>query len=172
MKNSFRKVPAVILGLICIFSMMLMPAHAALQGTDGDELHVVEAQHLEIQLGTEWAGVEFMLRTDAGIYPGTIPVGDNGVLSLEIGGSKNYTLSCMQSSVAIPEVLLQAPVTNEAEPDKDDLEDIKDKEPVIPISHIIMFVVGIIIAVGILIAIYISNKNKQSVQNDEEDEDF
>lgn len=172
MKNSLKKVPSVILGLICIISMMLMPVHAAPQGTNGDELHVVEAQHLEIQLGTEWSGVEFMLRTDAGVYPGTITVGDDGVLCLEIGGSKNYILSCMQSSVAIPEVLLQAPVTNEAEPDKDDLVDIEDKEPAIPTSHIIMFVVGIIVAVGILIAIYISNKRRQSVQDDEDDDDY
>ena len=145
----------------------------AAQGTNGDELHVVEAQQLEIQLGTEWAGVEFMLRTDAGIYPDVIPVDETGVLSLEIGGSKTYTLSCLQSSVAIPDVLLlQAPVTGETEPDKDDLEDIKDIEPAVPISHIIMFVVGIIVAVGILIAIYISNKKRQIVQDDDEDDDF
>ena len=148
-------------------------AFAAPQGTNGDELHVVEAQQLEIQLGTEWAGVEFMLRTDAGVYPDVIPVDETGVLSLEIGGSKTYILSCLQSSVAVPDVLLlQAPVTGETEPDKEDLEDIKDVEPAIPVSHIIMFVVGIVVAVGILIAIYISNKNKQIVQDDDEDDDF
>lgn len=164
-----------------IFSMVIailmlcasMTTTFAAQGTDGDELHVVEAQKLEIQLGTEWAGVEFMLRTDAGVYPGVIPVDETGVLSLEIGGSKTYILSCLQSSVAIPDVtLLQAPVTSETEPDKDDLEDIKDIEPVVPVSHIVMFVVGIIVAVGILIAIYISNKNRQIVQDDDEDDDF
>ncbi len=95
------------------------------------------------------------------------------MLSLEIGGSKTYTLSCLQSSVAIPDVLfLQAPVTGETEPDKDDLEDINDIEPAVPVSHIIMFVVGIIVAVGILIAIYISNKKRQIVQDDDEDDDF
>ena len=157
---------------ILILCCSMTTAFAA-QGTDGDELHVVEAQQLEIQLGTEWAGVEFMLRTDAGVYPGVIPVDETGVLSLEIGGSKTYILSCLQSSVAIPDVLLlQAPVTGETEPNKDDLEDIKDIEPAVPVSHIIMFVVGIIVAVGILIVIYISNKNRQIVQDDDEDDDF
>jgi len=160
-----------------VFAILMLCASVttvfAAQGTNGDELHVVEAQQLEIQLGTEWAGVEFMLRTDAGIYPDVIPVDETGVLSLEIGGSKTYTLSCLQSSVAIPDVLLlQAPVTGETEPDKDDLEDIKDIEPAVPVSHIIMFVGGIIVAVGILIAIYISNKKRQIVQDDDEDDDF
>jgi len=160
-----------------VFAILMLCASVttvfAAQGTNGDELHVVEAQQLEIQLGTEWAGVEFMLRTDAGIYPDVIPVDETGVLSLEIGGSKTYTLSCLQSSVAIPDVvLLQAPVTGETEPDKDDLEDIKDIESAVPVSHIIMFVGGIIVAVGILIAIYISNKKRQIVQDDDEDNDF
>ena len=168
MKTKIFSMVFAILMLCCS-----MTTAFAAQGTDGDELHVVEAQQLEIQLGPEWAGVEFMLRTDAGVYPGFIPVDETGVLSLEIGGSKSYILSCMQSSVAIPDItLLQAPVTGETEPDKDNLVEIKDKEPAVPTAHIIMFVGGIVIAVGILIAIYISNKNRQIVQDDEEDEDF
>ena len=168
MKTKIFSMVFAILMLCCS-----MTTAFAAQGTDGDELHVVEAQKLEIQLGTEWAGVEFMLRTDAGVYPGVIPVDETGVLSLEIGGSKTYILSCLQSSVDIPDLtLLQAPVTSETEPDKDDLVDIKDKERAVPTSHIIMFVGGIIIAIGILIAIYISNKNRQIVQDDDEDDDF
>ena len=168
MKTKIFSMVFAILMLCCS-----MTTAFAAQGTDGDELHVVEAQKLEIQLGTEWAGVEFMLRTDAGIYPGAIPVDETGLLSLEIGGSKSYILSCVQSSVDIPNVtLLQASVTGETEPDKDDLVDIKDKEPAVPAAHIIMFVGGIVIAVGILIAINISNKNRQIVQDDEEDDDF
>ncbi|MBR3995248.1 MAG: hypothetical protein IKI97_08215 [Clostridia bacterium] len=168
MKTKIFSMVFAILMLCCS-----MTTAFAAQGTDGDELHVVEAQKLEIQLGTEWAGVEFMLRTDAGVYPGVIPVDETGVLSLEIGGSKTYILSCLQSSVDIPDLtLLQAPVTSETEPDKDDLVDIKDKEPAVPTSHIIMFVGGIVIAIGILVAIYISNKNRQIVQDDDEDDDF
>ena len=163
-----------------IFSMVIamlmlcasMTTVFAAQGTDGDELHVVEAQQLEIQLGTEWAGVEFMLRTDAGVYPNVIPVDETGVLSLEIGGSKSYTLSCMQSAVTTPRLLLQAPVTGEAEPEANTSGESEETTSVVPISHIIMFVVGIIIAIGILIAIYVSNKKRQIVQDDEDDDDF
>lgn len=168
MKTKIFSMVFVILMLCCS-----MTTSFAAQGTDGDELHVVEAQQLEIQLGTEWAGVGFMLRTDVGVYPDIILVDETGVISLEIGGSTTYTLSCLQSSKPIPEfTLLQAPVTSETEPDKDDLEEIKEREPAVPISHIIMFATGIVVAVGILVAIYISNKNRQTVQDDEEEDDF
>lgn len=65
------------------------------QGTDGTEIQVMEAEQLEIQLGKEWAGREFQLKTDAGLYPGTITVGEDGVLRTELGGSTHYILTCM-----------------------------------------------------------------------------
>lgn len=55
-----------------------------------------------MQLGTAWAGVEFRLKTDSGMYPGTIRVGDDGVLRLEIGGSSSYQLSCIGSALPVP----------------------------------------------------------------------
>ncbi len=65
------------------------------QGTDGTEIQVMEAEQLEVQLGKEWAGREFQLKTDAGLYPGTITVGEDGVLRTELGGSTRYILTCM-----------------------------------------------------------------------------
>lgn len=65
------------------------------QGTDGTEIQVMEAEQLEIQLGKEWAGREFQLKTDSGLYPGTITVGEDGVLRTELGGSTRYILTCM-----------------------------------------------------------------------------
>ena len=67
-------------------------------------------QNLEIQLGQSWAGVEFQLKTDVGMYPGVITVGEDGVLKLEIGGSENYILSCLNSgtSIPVPEETIQA----------------------------------------------------------------
>ncbi len=46
------------------------------QGTDGTEIQVMEAEQLEVQLGKEWAGKEFQLKTDADLHPGTITVGE------------------------------------------------------------------------------------------------
>ena len=137
MKNKILSMIIAILMLVCNTYGVF-----AAQGTDGDELHVVEAQKLEIQLGTNWAGVEFMLRTDAGIYPDVIPVDTNGILSLEIGGSTTYTLSCLESDIPIPDLIsLQAPVTSETKSEKDKLVSIEEIEETqaIPPSHIIIF---------------------------------
>ena len=70
-------------------------ASAENQGTDGTEIQVMEAEQLEVQLGKEWAGREFQLKTDAGLYPGTITVGEDAVLRTELGGSTRYILTCM-----------------------------------------------------------------------------
>lgn len=96
-----------ILGAVMTFglgALMLFPVPAsAAEGTDGTEMQVLEAEQLEIQLGADWAGVEFELKTDAGMYPGTIAVGEDGVLRMEIGGSSSYILTCLNSSVTLPE---------------------------------------------------------------------
>lgn len=97
---------ALSLGALMLFPV---PASAA-EGTEGSEMQVLQAEQLEIQLGTDWAGVEFELKTDAGMYPGTIPVGEDGVLRLEIGGSSSYILTCLNSEVSVPDPT-QAPAT-------------------------------------------------------------
>ena len=85
MKTKLTKGILLILSLLCILCVPVTPVYAAQQGTDGSELQVVKAEQLEIQLGTSWSGVEFQLKTDAGVYPGTVKVGTDGVLRLEIG---------------------------------------------------------------------------------------
>ena len=107
MKHTIRKSILLVLSLVSILCFQVSPVYA---DTDGTEMQVVQAENLEIQLGPDWAGVEFELKTDAGLYPGTIAVGEDGVLRLEIGGSSSYVLSCMNSSVAIPDPD-QAPAT-------------------------------------------------------------
>ena len=86
-----------ILSLVCVIIAVLIPQTVfAKDGTDGTELQVMEPEKLEVQLGVDWAGTEFQLKTDAGLYPGTITVDQDGVLRLEIGGSKSYVLSCKE----------------------------------------------------------------------------
>ena len=77
------------LSMLCLLCFPVQVMAETKQGTTGDELQLMEAQKLEIQLGTDWAGVEFQLKTDAGLYPGTVKVGQDGVLRMEIGGSKS-----------------------------------------------------------------------------------
>ncbi len=74
------------------------------------------ADKLILQLGPDWAGVEFELVTDVGKYPGTIVVDNTGVLTLELSDSSTFTLSCLNSKVALPEPTLQEPEAQAAEP--------------------------------------------------------
>ena len=67
--------------MLCLLCFPVQVMAETQQGTNGDELQLMEAEKLEIQLGTDWAGVEFQLKTDAGLYPGTVVVGQDGVLS-------------------------------------------------------------------------------------------
>lgn len=168
----FRTAISLVLCIICVACLFITPAFAA-QGTDGDELHVVDPSNLEIQLGINWVGVEFMLRTDAGIYPGTITVGEDGVLRMEIGGSKTYILSWMQSGVAVPDpLLLQAPATQEDLPNQIAATEASDanSEAGIPIVHIVVFVGGVIIATGALIVMHITGKRREADESDDDDD--
>lgn len=170
MKSKIQKVVSLIVALTCILCYPVN-ASATAQGTNGTELEVAQPQKLEIQLGKAWAGVEFQLKTDVGNYPEAIPVGEDGVLRLEIGGSSSYILTCLNSGAAAPTPEVEATVqpTQTTEPAEEtttqtsDATDPAATEPVgedtdqalmvagIPVSQIIIFGVGLLLALGALI---------------------
>lgn len=183
MKTIYNKIILVAVICICIFSLAT-PVYAAQQGTNGDELQVIEPAQLEIQLGLNWSGVEFQMKTDAGIYPDTIAVGNDGSLRLEIGGSREYILSCMNSSVLGPKPdgytssaePTQAPATTESNLSSsadDGKSEYNDDETVagIPIKHLVFFIVGMILAIGSLMIIYITKNKRENTQNEDAEED-
>ena len=192
MKLKIAKAVALIFAMVCLLCFPV-PASAASQGTDGTELEVIQPQNLEIQLGESWAGVEFELKTDAGMYPGVIIVGEDGVLRLEIGGSENYILSCLNSSVDIPIPGETAPAEEVTEPVADDSEETdpaaetEEAETVpseslpeeiqegtlcgIPIKHLVLFGGGLILAIGALVGINFYQKSSGKGAGSEEDDD-
>ena len=97
MKTKIIKAVSVVAAMACLLCFPVKASATAQQGTNGTELEVVQAQQLEIQLGQAWTGVEFQLRTDAGKYPDAIPVGEDGVLRVEIGGSETAFLRALKS---------------------------------------------------------------------------
>lgn len=176
---------------------MALSASVVYADTDGTELQVEQPMTLELQLGPEWAGVEFQLKTDTGTYPGVIVVGDDGILRTELGGSMNYTLSCLSSSIAAPSpddtqtpattepdtgtvVPEETPAADEDAPaDNPDNPDAEAVEPAgegeasisgIPVGHIILFGGGMLLAVGSLIAIRIVKKRSTSSNRRDDDE--
>lgn len=177
MKVKKRSWRSLLFMVVTILALLMPQTVFATGGTDGTELQVAEPASLEIQLGTDWAGVEFELKTDAGMYPGDVVVGDDGVLRLEIGGSKSYILTCMNSSVAVPDPE-QAPATTEesSESSAEETENTSAENTVagIPVMHLILFGGGMAIAIGALVGLYIVKRRKQlnpQYQDDDEEED-
>lgn len=164
----------LVLSMLCLLCFPVQVMAETKQGTTGDELQLMEAEKLEIQLGTEWAGVEFQLKTDAGLYPGTVKVGQDGVLRMEIGGSKSYILTCMNSAVEVPEPTQDSATTEQPDTQTQSGTEAADDNTVsgIPIAHILLFGGGMVIAVGVLVTMHVMKKRREdeSAYDDDEDE--
>lgn len=192
MTNIHKTKSTLVMSVIIMLLLLLSQTAYAAEGTDGTEMQVLQPQQLEIQLGSNWAGVEFQLKTDAGLYPGTIPVGEDGVLRLEIGGSSTYTLTCLNSSAPVPDVA-QAPAPGEADSkditssapeteseggaeqlssstEKSTDEDATNTIAGIPVLHIALFGGGLLIAVAALIGMRISSR-RHAVDADYDEEE-
>ena len=83
-----------VLLLAAILSLALAPAALADTGESTPKI-TQQPDQLVLQLGARWAGVEFELRTDAGVFPAPVVVDEAGVLRMDLGGSTTYTLSCI-----------------------------------------------------------------------------
>lgn len=151
MNRTRKKTGRACLSLLVIVMLMSVLCPAALADTDGTEPQLTQQpDQLILQLGTRWAGVEFELRTDAGVFPAPIVVDSSGVLTMDLGGSKTYTLSCLNSTVPIPDPLTgqgQA-VQEPAEPSQDAAADVAQQEEPdansggIPVGTLILFLTG------------------------------
>ncbi|WP_166544284.1 hypothetical protein [Acutalibacter sp. 1XD8-36] len=150
---------------------------------------------MEVQLGTAWAGVEFQLKTEHGLYPGTIPVGDDGVLRLEIGGSSSYQLTCLTSKAPVPtpkptpEPVTSAVLTNQPDSKAESGEEQQpgsqpqatitatetgSVDPAftladIPIWQLGLLGGGMVVAIGALIVMAVLKKRRVSEDEDEDD---
>lgn len=207
MKKKIIKAVSLLAAMACILCVPIQ-ASAASQGTEGTELEVVQPQQLVVQLGEAWSGVEFQLRTDAGMYPDAIPVGEDGILRLEIGGSENYTLTCLDSSVEAPTpedmasteestasegsdetegateatVDTTAPAASEEETSapEETAADTQVTEPEadaeiakvgeVPVTHIVIFVGGLVIAIALLLFMQHSQKNRETAEADDDED--
>lgn len=164
MKKTHKKhLLTALMSIVCVLCLLAGSVYAEPQGTEGDELHVLEPQQLEVQLGPEWVSKEFSLKTDVGMYPETIVVGADGILRTELGGSSTYTLSCMVPAEAA-----------EAHPEpSDDTGTSSDKKS--PGSKkdmtrtVVIFAVGIVAAIAVLV--FLSRSGQKNTDQQVEDDD-
>lgn len=163
------------LTLLLAIALSLAMSTAAFADTDGTEPKIVQQpDQLVLQLGTRWAGVEFELRTDAGIFPAPVVVDENGVLTMDLGGSTTYTLSCINSTAPIPD-----PGPEQSDPPPSVSPDPTPEVPSSPQSETgnsslplpaVIFLVGLAVAGGAFIALHITKK-RQAYGYDEWEDD-
>lgn len=98
--------------LICVLCITVMPIYAEPQGTgwDGNAGHRASETGDSAWCRLGWSRVS--AKNGFWDVSRNLAVGEDGVLRMELGGSKSYVLTCMNSSVAAPEVT-QAPATTE-----------------------------------------------------------
>ena len=169
--------------LICILlaSCLVFPASAK-EGTEGDELQVLQPEQLEIQLGAQLAGVQFSLKTDAGMYPGTVVADANGTLKLEIGGSRSYVLSRLDAASSAPAaaVLTDNPVqpvsempageTETAAPEETVSADPSQQDNTIPTKHIVLFAGGTVLCIAFLVISFVLKRRRARDYYEEDEE--
>ena len=172
-----KHLPALLLALL----LMLALAPAAYADTDANTPKITQQPDvLILQLGTRWSGVEFELRTDAGIFPVPVVVDESGILTLELGGSTTYTLSCINSTVPIPDPTVTEQPVDPAQPQPPaegaTQQDASAQPPAtsssrIPTGAVILFLGGLICAVGGLIALHIAKRREQASYDEWDDEE-
>ena len=168
-----RRLRVTLLTALCLAMCLCTTAFA---DTDGTEPKITQQpDQLVLQLGTRWAGVEFELRTDAGVFPAPIVVDETGVLTMDLGGSTTYTLSCINSTVPIPDPPSeQAPDSQQQSESSGQVQEPQEQEPTgesgdsgVSIVPMVVFFVGLACGIGGLVALYFAKQRRQQEDYDE-----
>lgn len=163
---------------LCALALTALLCPAALADTGADTPQITQQpDQLVLQLGTCWTGVEFELRTDAGGFPVPVVVDESGVLTMDLGGT-TYTLSCINSTVPIPDPepeQTDEPQTSAAHEDTEESgksESSSQSEPSgARLLYAAIFLIGLIAAVVGLVALHLSLRRRQAYYVDWDDEE-
>ncbi len=106
MKTAFPKASwkgRLLIAALAVLLLSLSLSPAALADTDGTEPKITnQPDQLVLQLGVRWAGVEFELRTDAGVFPVPVAVDESGVLPPSPSLTRSLRRRTPPSPVRIP----------------------------------------------------------------------
>ena len=172
-----KKVCGCLAAILAAGTLMLALSPTALADTDESTFRMAkEPDQLVLQLGVRWAGVEFQLRTDAGIFPVPVVVNESGVLTMDLGGSTTYTLTCMDSTVPIPDPE-QSQAVAESEPPQVTAPSESPQPAPAPVQQqapmwpVIIFVAGLAAAGGAFAALQIVKRRQQDYDDWADDEE-
>ena len=191
--HKFKTIVSFILTLTVLSIWLTSTILVVYADTDGSELKTTkQPDKLVLKLGDDFAGAEFELKLDSGVFPVPIKADKSGTLTMELGGSKTYTLTRIKP-VSIPEpinVITSPPVTEDifntnSETSEISIESISadtteiDTEPdnnipgnSIPLPHLIFFIGGIILIVVGFFVIRALKKRREYYDDDDEDTDY
>ncbi len=200
MIDPLTKAGIILTALIIGACVMILFVPVVYADTDGTELRVTDQpEKLVIHLGPAWAGVEFELRTDVGVYPQPIAADSEGNLTMELGGSGTYTLRALRSPDTIQEaaihiaassdaegtIVLPIPRTETQSRDKDNITGSLGETqqvlpdagtggemiPGVPNLHLILFIGGLAACLIGLIVMFLMKKRYEGGYDDEDDFD-
>ena len=169
-----------IVSALMIFALLTIMAPAVYADTDGSELRTTaQPDRLVLDLGADWAGIQFELKLDTATFPFPVAADSAGVLTMELGGSNTYTLTRLDTAAPAEAASTQtqgqiSPESSPAEPDDPDMlpSDERAIGFTVPPAQLIIFLVGLILAVGgLLIMRRMKNKRENYAYDDDDESD-
>lgn len=167
-----KQIQALLLTLL----LMLVLTPAAYADTDPNTPQITQQpDQLVLQLGARWAGVEFELHTDAGVFPVPVVVDESGILRMDLGGSTTYTLSCINSTMPIPDpgptepdtlpTTQQSPVPSQLPTNNTSDSNTRNVMPVV------LFLAALSLAAVGLVALFLSRRSARHHYDDWDDDE-
>lgn len=103
---------------------------------------------------------------------------ETGVLTMDLGGSTTYTLSCINSTVPIPDPPAEQVPDTQQQPDssaqqpsgqvQQPQEQVPAGDPAgVPIAPMVVFFIGLACGIGGLVALYFAKRRRQQADYDE-----
>ena len=159
-----RFIPAA--AIMCAFFVSMIPA--AYADTDGNELKTTgQPDKLILRLGAGMAGAEFELRLDSGVFPVPVVADSSGVLTMELGGSKTYTLT-LRAPADVSEPSSGEGSFPVADKEPADPEPDSPLEIAIPPLRLVLFVTGLIVCAGVLVIMRVMKKRREYYGDDDD----
>ena len=160
--------------LICL--LLSLTTAIVYADTDGNELRTTnQPDKLIIQLGSDLADAKFELKLDSGVFPVPVIANSSGVLTMELGGSKTYTLTRL-----VTEAPLDTPAQSNDPQQQETKKPEREDDPImtapsektlgVPLGYLFLFLGGLGVITGGLIISKIIKKRRESYYGNGQDE--